>query len=57
MVAGLLPAGLYDTIKFSAGQTRANNAILGLPWYGALQAYNDSPGTVHFIVDVTGYFY
>jgi hypothetical protein len=45
-------------IHFSAGQTRANNAMLGLAGdgSGALNVLNDASGTVHLIIDVNGYF-
>lgn len=51
-------APLTSTINFGPGQTRANNAILPLAPDGSLVV---TPvvlgnGTVHVIVDVTGYF-
>jgi len=57
----LYPAGgprpLTSTINFSAGQTRANNAILPLSGAGALSVYCGlGLGTTHLILDVTGYF-
>jgi hypothetical protein len=59
VVVGVSPTAYVNFVSFSAGQTRANNGILTLPLYegGAVYVYNDSPGTVHFILDVTGYFY
>jgi hypothetical protein len=49
-----------STINFSAGQTRANNAVANLSTdgQGRLKAFATvtGPGTVHFIVDVAGYF-
>jgi len=55
------PAGLdlpvTGTVSFAAGRTRANNAILGLSVAGEVQVHNTSAGTVHFIVDVNGYFH
>ncbi|HEY3169938.1 MAG TPA: hypothetical protein VGK08_02940, partial [Thermoanaerobaculia bacterium] len=55
------PAGasvpLASTVNFSAGQTRANNAILPLGPGGAISVTSVLPsGTVHFILDVTGWF-
>jgi hypothetical protein len=53
---GLAP--LASSINFSAGQTRANNAIvlLATDGSGTLRVQNGSTGTVHFILDVNGYF-
>ena len=49
--------GVYS-ISFSAGQTRANNAMLQLALDGSasFRVDNASPGTVDFILDVNGYF-
>ena len=46
------------TINFRFGQTRANNAILLLATdgSGSVGVHNDAPGTVHFILDVNGWF-
>jgi len=45
------------TIDYSAGQTRANNAIL-LPNSGGVVTVQcvQGSGTVHFVLDVNGYF-
>jgi hypothetical protein len=53
---GLAP--LASSINFSAAQTRANNAIvlLATDGSGTLRVQNGSTGTVHFILDVNGYF-
>jgi hypothetical protein len=52
---GVVP--LTSTINFSAGRTRANNAVLPLGAGGAISVNSVLPsGTVHFILDVTGYF-
>jgi hypothetical protein len=49
-------AGL-PLIEYRAGQTRANNAVVHLSESGALSVSCGQPaGTVHVIVDVTGYF-
>ena len=45
-----------STVSFAAGRTRANNAVLGLSATGEVQVHNTSAGTVHFILDVSGYF-
>jgi hypothetical protein len=50
---------LTSTINFSAGQTRANNAILPLSDQGVLTAnavMTGNSGTVHVLIDVNGYF-
>ncbi|MBK9087653.1 MAG: IPT/TIG domain-containing protein [Holophagales bacterium] len=47
------------TISFAAGKTRANNSLLLLSEAGGagrVTVRNDSPGPVHLIVDVNGYF-
>lgn len=46
------------SISFSAQKTRANNSIclLSKDGAGSLAVRNDAPGTVHFILDVSGYF-
>jgi uncharacterized repeat protein (TIGR01451 family) len=47
-----------SVVNFSAGQVRANNAILGLGAVGGIQALSTQipAGSVHVIIDVTGYF-
>ncbi|HEV8231072.1 MAG TPA: hypothetical protein VGQ75_01890 [Thermoanaerobaculia bacterium] len=55
------PAGasvpLASTVNFSAGQTRANNTVLPLGAGGAISVTSVIPsGTVHLILDVTGWF-
>jgi len=58
----LFPPGvavpLVSTINFIAGQTRANNAIVqvGDAPTGSVVVLNGAAGTVHFILDVNGYF-
>jgi len=50
---------LASTINFRAGQTRANSAMIALSsnGIGHLSVRNDQlSGTVHVILDVTGYF-
>jgi hypothetical protein len=56
--AGNLAVGATTVISFAAGQTRANNGILGLATDGSgtIAVGNVSAGTVHLIVDVVGYF-
>ena len=51
------PLPLASTLNYSAAQTRANNAVAGLSAAGSLSVYcSQSSGSVHFIVDVMGYF-
>lgn len=56
------PAGqsvpLTSALNFSSGQTRANNAVLSLGAAGAISVESvlSSSGSVHFILDVTGWF-
>jgi hypothetical protein len=47
-----------SNINFSTGQTRANDAVvmLATDGTGSLVVLNGTPGTVHFILDVNGYF-
>ena len=57
----LYPAGIpvpgTSTINYRPGQTRANNTILTLGPAGDFNVYcGQASGTVHFIVDVSGYF-
>jgi alpha-tubulin suppressor-like RCC1 family protein len=51
------PAGNTTVLAFNAGQTRANNAILNLSVDGqeTIALRNTSSGTLHFILDVSGY--
>jgi hypothetical protein len=44
-------------IDYSAGQTRANNAVVAPNSSGAITVHcTQSSGTVEFILDVNGYF-
>jgi hypothetical protein len=57
----LYPAGsplpTVSSLNYAAGLTRANNAIATLDAAGRLTVYCSQPdGTVHFILDVNGYF-
>jgi hypothetical protein len=47
-----------SAISFRAGKTRANNAMVKLATDGTgkIGVKNDSAGTVHFVLDVNGYF-
>ena len=59
LFAGDAPqAPLASTLNFSAGQTRASNAIvpLSLGGGGTIQVRNGSGGPVHLVLDVGGYF-
>jgi hypothetical protein len=53
---GIAPAA--SLLNFSAGQTRANNAIvlLATDGSGVLAVQNGSTGSLHFVLDVNGYF-
>jgi photosystem II stability/assembly factor-like uncharacterized protein len=52
-----IPTPNTISIAYRPGQTRANNAIVGLDPLGRLTVRCNQPsGTVHFIVDVVGYF-
>ena len=46
------------SVNFGAGVTRANNAVLCLATdgSGSIGVENDAAGSVHFILDVNGYF-
>jgi len=51
------PAPLVSTTNWRAGQTRANNAIVLLGPTGDITVHPDqATGTIHFIIDVNGYF-
>jgi hypothetical protein len=54
---GYSPIPTTSTLNFTAGQTRANNAVvsLGPPW-GYLAVFASTGTSVHVILDVTGYF-
>lgn len=47
-----------STVNFQAGQTRANNTVLGLSSSGhlAVLAALVGGGSVHLVLDVNGYF-
>ena len=48
---------LASTINYSAGQTRANNAIVPLGTNDSIVVFSGQPsGTTHFLIDVVGYF-
>ncbi len=52
-----IPMPLVSTINYTAGITRANNAIVPLSALGELVAYcTQATGGVHFVLDVNGYF-
>lgn len=53
------PASVPNTsvLNFTAGATRANNAIVGLSPAGQITVLNGmASGTVHLVLDVVGYF-
>ena len=47
-----------SALNFVAGQTRANNAsaMLATDGTGSVSAFNGSAGSVHLVLDVTGFF-
>ncbi len=48
---------MTSTINYSAGQTRANNAIVQVGTDGSIAVTcGQLSGTTHFIIDVVGYF-
>lgn len=51
---GTAPA--TSTLNFSAGQIRANNAVLSLGPGGAIDVFNGGVGAAHLLIDVTGWF-
>jgi hypothetical protein len=52
--SGAVPAS--SAISFSAGKTRANNALIRLASDGSIAVENNSGATTGFILDVAGYF-
>jgi len=45
------------TLNYNAGQTRANNAVVGVGTTGALAVkVNQASGTAQVVIDVSGYF-
>lgn len=55
--AGGTSQPLVSSVNYRAGQTRANNAVVQLGSVGDLAVISGQPsGTVHFILDVNGYF-
>jgi hypothetical protein len=51
----LLPT--TSTINYSAGQTRANSAVVGLGASGALKVFvGQQAGDVQVFIDMSGYF-
>jgi hypothetical protein len=55
---GGLSLPLVSTLNYSAGQTRANNAVISLSAAGEIAAFAGQPAgtTVEVIIDVNGYF-
>ncbi|MFI5197523.1 MAG: hypothetical protein ACHQJD_02795 [Thermoanaerobaculia bacterium] len=52
------PVPLASMVSFRRGQTRGSNAIIKIAGDGSgtVGISNTAPGTVHFVVDVNGYF-
>ncbi len=54
---GGVPVPLVSSINYTAGQTRSNNAVVPLNASGQIAVFcGQASGTVHFILDVNGYF-
>lgn len=53
---GYSPVPTTSTVNFTAGQTRANNAVVGLSPSGYLALFASTGTSVHVILDVAGYF-
>jgi uncharacterized repeat protein (TIGR01451 family) len=55
---GGLPVPVISNVNYAAGRTRAGNAIVPLNASGEMAAFVGQPSgtTVHFVVDVFGYF-
>jgi hypothetical protein len=55
----LFPAGssvpVVSMVNYSAGQTRTNNAVVGLSDTGRLTVHVEPSGSTHVILDVNGY--
>ena len=49
------PVPFVSTLNYG-GRTLANNALLRVGSDGTINVFNSGPATVHFIVDVNGYF-
>jgi hypothetical protein len=56
IVRGDAPTTEASTINFREGFSRSNNAVVPLSSDTAIAVTNGGAGTVHFILDVTGYF-
>ena len=51
------PIPVTSTLNYSAGVTRANNAVIPLNAEGRLAVYvGQASGHVHLIIDISGYF-
>jgi hypothetical protein len=56
LVPGGAPATGTSTVAFRAGQTRANNVVMGLGASGDIVVDGLPSGTAHVILDVVGWF-
>jgi uncharacterized repeat protein (TIGR01451 family) len=55
--ATLSPPAMTSVLNFTAGLTRANNAVVELSPAGEIAVFNGmASGTTHLVLDVTGYF-
>jgi hypothetical protein len=54
------PAGsampVVSTLNYTAGQIRANNAIVAVANDGTINIFNSGPSVINVIIDVNGYF-
>jgi hypothetical protein len=50
------PLPLVSAVNYAAGQTRANSAVAGLGQGELAVRCDQAAGSVHFILDVNGYF-
>jgi hypothetical protein len=56
IVRGDAPTTEASTINFREKLTRSNNAVVPLSSDSAIAVTNSGAGTIHFVLDVTGYF-
>lgn len=57
LTAGGIPTPQSSTVNYTAGQTRANNAVVPLNADGQFDVFcGQAAGSVHLVVDVNGYF-
>jgi subtilisin family serine protease len=47
---------LASTLNYATGKTLANNALIPVGSDGTINIFNSGPGSVGFIIDISGYF-